>query len=102
MAITDKDITKLKTVFATKEDLKNFATKEDLAQFKNEMRGEMKQLREESKQHKDDVLNKLDGVMDELVKAREDRTLAVGKDREQDRRLDGVESRLTKVEVPVG
>ncbi len=29
--ITNKDIEKLKDVFATKEDLKNFATKEDLA-----------------------------------------------------------------------
>jgi len=31
--ITDRDIEKLKAVFATKEDLKNFATKEDLKQF---------------------------------------------------------------------
>ena len=31
--ITDNDITKLKTVFATKDDLKKFALKEDLKGF---------------------------------------------------------------------
>lgn len=31
--ITDKDIIKLKTIFATKDDLKWFATKEDLKLF---------------------------------------------------------------------
>lgn len=31
--ITDSDIEKLKTVFATKEDLKDFATKADLKEF---------------------------------------------------------------------
>jgi len=31
--ITDADINKLKTVFATKEDLKGFATKDDLKRF---------------------------------------------------------------------
>ena len=39
--ITDADITKLKGVFATKEDLKGFATKEDLKRFatKEDLKG---------------------------------------------------------------
>jgi len=31
--LTNRDITKLKTIFATKEDLKRFATKKDLKRF---------------------------------------------------------------------
>lgn len=83
MAITDKDIKKLAGTFATKDDLKGFATKDDLKEFKEE------------------VMGSLDKVMDELSKAREDRILAIGKDREQDRRLDGLESRVKKIEVEV-
>jgi hypothetical protein len=89
MAITNKDIDKLKEVFATKTDLDRFATKEDLKSFatKDELKG-----------LKNDIMGSLDKVMDELVKAREDRTLAIGKDREQDRRLDGLEGRVGKLE----
>ncbi|MBI5400267.1 hypothetical protein HZB07_06675 [Candidatus Saganbacteria bacterium] len=76
MAITNKDVEKLKEVFATREDLK----------------AGLSGLRRE-------VMGALDDVMNELVKAREDRTLAIGKDREQDRRLDSVEGRLAKVEA---
>jgi hypothetical protein len=75
MAITNKDVDKLKEVFATKDELK---------------------------QYKTEVMNGLDKVMDELVKARGDRTFAVGKDREQDRRIDSLESRMEKVEAKVG
>lgn len=84
MAITNKDVDKLKEVFATKDDLRRFATKDDLGELKR------------------DVLGGLDKVMDELVKAREDRALAIGKDREQDRRLDAIELRVGKVEEKVG
>ena len=35
--ITDKDIAKLKKVFATKDDLKNFATKDDLKEIRQEI-----------------------------------------------------------------
>src|SRR3989344_965676 len=41
MAITDTDIKKLKTIFATKDDLKGFATKDDLKGFatKDDLKG---------------------------------------------------------------
>lgn len=71
MAITNKDIDKLKGAFATKED------------------------------HRE-VMTTLDKVMDELLKAREDRTFAVGKDREQDRRLEGLEHRGGRIEARAG
>lgn len=91
MAITNKDIDKItekmREIFATKDDLfkveaklEKFATKDD---------------------HRE-VMTTLDKVMDELVKAREDRTLAIGKDREQDRRLDGLETRTLKIEAKAG
>ena len=35
--ITDTDITKLKKVFATKDDLKGFATKDELAELRADM-----------------------------------------------------------------
>ncbi|OGC11795.1 hypothetical protein A3K48_04815 [candidate division WOR-1 bacterium RIFOXYA12_FULL_52_29] len=63
MTITNKDVEKLKEVFATKDD------------------------------HRE-IMTTLDKVMDELVKAREDRMLAIGKDREQDRRLDRLEAKV--------
>lgn len=97
MAITNKDVDKLKEVFATKEDLNRFATKDDLEKLK-----EVFATKEDFKQYKTEVMNGLDKVMDELVKAREDRTFAVGKDREQDRRIDSLESRMEKVEAKVG
>lgn len=84
MTITNKDVDKLKEVFATKEDLNRFATKEDLdRKF-------------------DKVLSGQDRIMKELEKARGDRVLAKGKDDEQDRRLDGLEGRVQKIEVKVG
>ena len=92
MALTNKDIEKLTGVFATKADLAVFATKADLEGFAT--KGDLKGM-------KNEVMTTLDKVMDELVKAREDRVFAAGKDREQDRRLDGLESRVGKLE-PVG
>ena len=76
MTITNKDVEKLKEVFATKEDLKAFATKEDLDnKFK-------------------EVLSGQDRIIKELEDARQDRTLAIGKDRDQDRRLDKIEAKV--------
>jgi hypothetical protein len=49
-----------------------------------------------------DVLTGQDKIIKELETAREDRTFAIGKDRDQDRRLDGLEERVQKVEVKVG
>jgi hypothetical protein len=83
MAITDKDIKKLSEVFATKGDLKGFATKDDLSSLRK------------------DILDGQDKIMKELETARQDRNLALGKDREQDRRLDNLEGRMQTVEARV-
>ncbi len=45
--ITDNDIKKLKTVFATKEDLKACASKEDLIEFKDAILKEIRDLRDD-------------------------------------------------------
>ena len=75
MAITDKDIDKLKEVFATKEELKDQNNK---------------------------VVTRLDKIMGELEKAREDRIFAKAEDDRQNLRLDGLEGRMKKVEVKIG
>lgn len=51
---------------------------------------------------RDEVVSRLDKVMGELEKAREDRVFAMGKDRKQDERLDSLEVRVEKVEAKVG
>jgi len=84
MAITDKDISKLKEVFATKEDLNKFATKEELKDLNNK------------------VVTRLDKIMGELEKAREDRVFAKAEDDRQNLRLDGLEGRMKQVEVKIG
>lgn len=45
--ITDKDITKLKKVFATKEDLKQFITRSDIILFKDQILHEIQKLRDD-------------------------------------------------------
>ena len=67
MAITDKDVDKLKGVFATKDDLSEF---------------------------KGAVITRLDRVMGEIEKVREDRVFAKAKDDEQDGRLDRLEAKV--------
>ncbi|OIP84076.1 hypothetical protein AUK04_02760 [Candidatus Roizmanbacteria bacterium CG2_30_33_16] len=69
--ITDKDITKLKTVFATKEDLKEFATKEDLKRFATkedlgEMRKDYTETFHTVIEMIGDVSEKLDAVLVEV------------------------------------
>ncbi|MEA3494080.1 MAG: hypothetical protein U9R38_06825 [Candidatus Margulisiibacteriota bacterium] len=43
-----------------------------------------------------------DRIIKELEAAREDRTLALGKDRGQDRRIDNLEKRTGRIEEKVG
>ena len=74
MAITDKDVDKLKQVFATKDELAD--VKGELKVFRNEMN------------------TKLDKVMGELEKAREDRIFAKAKDDELEKRLETVEAKI--------
>ena len=78
MAITNKDVEKLKEVFAAKEDLRRFATKDDLDKFAT---------KDDLNEKFSEVLAGQDRIIKELETAREDRTLAAGKDREQDCRL---------------
>lgn len=82
MAITNKDIDRLKDAFASKEELN---AKFDGLSVKF-----------------DRLLSGQDKIMGELEKAREDRVFAQGKDREQDRRLDGLEQRVGKIEAKAG
>lgn len=48
-----------------------------------------------------DLLSGQDKIIKELEIAREDRVLAIGKDREQDRRIDSLEDRTQKLEAKV-
>lgn len=54
--ITDKDIQKLTTIFATKEDLNKFATKEELDELKDGMYTRMDKVMEELKAMREDNL----------------------------------------------
>jgi len=96
MAITNKDIEKMKEVFATREDLEKlkyvFATKEDLKQFETK--------KEATKRH-NEIMQSLDTLMKEKETAREDRVFAKAKDDEQDREISSLKSRVKKVEEKV-
>ena len=94
MAITDKDVTKLKEVFATKEDLKRFATKEYLKRFATKDDLQQFATKDELREFRGEVVTRLDRVMSELEKSREDRVFAKAKDDEQDKRLDKLEARF--------
>jgi hypothetical protein len=118
MAITDKDVEKLKGTFATKEDLNRFATKEDLNRFAtkedlNKLETKVFDKFAENDRRFDEIDNKIDKkfdqvlsgmdkVMGELVKAREDRVFAKAKDDEQDLKITRLEERVQNVEVKVG
>lgn len=96
MAITDKDVEKLKKTFATKDDLKNFVTKDDL---KQELSGfvtkvDLMGVRKDMKSLEDKMMTRFDKVIGELEKAREDRIFAKAKDDEQDKRLDRLEVKV--------
>lgn len=62
MAITPKDITLLKEVFATKEDLKEFATKKDL-----------RKVRDDFSQRMDDQFHNFADLLRQEIKASENR-----------------------------
>ena len=102
MAITDKDIKKLSEVFATKKEIERFATKDDLAKFatKEDLAGFA--TKDDLAGLKKEIMDSQDKIIKELESARQDRTLAIGKDREQDRRLDSLEGRVARVEERVG
>ncbi|KAF0134081.1 MAG: hypothetical protein FD145_935 [Candidatus Saganbacteria bacterium] len=99
--ITEKDIIKMKTIFATKADLEKFATKKDLESFGLKIDGRFHEI--DRKFDKidvrfDKITTMLDKVMGELEKAREDRIFAKAKDDEQDQKICIIESRVGKIE----
>ncbi len=102
MAITNKDVDKLKEVFETKEDLKRFATKDDLNKFATKDDLKRFATRDDLDAKFKEVLAGQDQIMKELEKARQDRTLALGKDREQDRRLGDLEGKVQRIEEKAG
>jgi len=67
MAITNKDIDKMKEVFVTKDEFQGF---------------------------RDEMLKGQDKIMGELEKIREDRVFAKAKDDELERRLEKVEAKV--------
>lgn len=81
--ITDNDIKKLKTVFATKDEL--WQVKVELKDEILDLRGDMSKLR-------NDVLDMLDAVYKELKDFRQEQTFHIQKHREIDERLDFLEN----------
>ena len=94
--ITDADVTKLKKVFATKDDLKGFATKDDLKGFatKNDLKA--LEARQDSKfATKNDLVDFKDAILHEIKGLREEITIVIGyKDQIED--LDYRVERLEK------
>jgi predicted nucleic acid-binding Zn-ribbon protein len=112
MVLTEKDLKKLSSVFATKEDLKSFATKEDLnklaldlAATKSDLKslaGEVKILSEKVKNLTAEVkdltaemharFNEVTNTLDWLVKAikdmKEDLTIRFAQYRRHDEQLE--------------
>ncbi len=93
MAITNKDVEKLKEVFATKDDLNKL---KEVFVTKEEFRFELAKLetKDDAARRHNEVMNKLDSLMKEKETAREDRIIAIAKDREQDRRLGVLEQKV--------
>jgi hypothetical protein len=103
MTITNKDIDKLKEFFAIKEDhLKLSADVEILKGDVSTLKRDVKTLQGDVDVLSNMVRTGFDKVMKGLSDAREDRILASGKDRDRDRRIDGLERRMHKVEEKVG
>jgi len=117
MAITDTDIKKLKTIFATKDDLKGFATKDDLKRFatKDDLKGfatkdDLKRFatKDDLKRFatKDDLKNSINNVMNKLdemlgVLRRNDDELTFTKHRvynDHSPQLDDHEKRISRLE----
>jgi predicted nuclease with TOPRIM domain len=83
--ITDNDVNKLKTIFATKDDLKAFATKDDLKAFAT---------KDDLKTSHEKVMDKLDVIAKELQDFRDEQTLHQGQHDEINERLDRIDEKL--------
>ena len=92
MAITDKDIKKLKTIFATKDDLKRFATKDDLEDIKEEIRQEFQFWRSE-------FYDRIDPILKEVQASREERVIINHRLEKHDNMLKNHQIRLHRLET---
>ena len=85
--ITDEDVEKLKTVFATKDDLNAFATKDDLNAFatKNdfqELKHDFKEFREEFdvvKENVQAILSILDKQSKPITELQQENAMSTGR-----------------------
>jgi hypothetical protein len=122
MALTNKDIEKLKTIFATKEDLFGFATKEDLARFATkedlsrfatkedlarfvtkaefaELKANVQDLNTGFQVLNNRMLINFDAVFKELQSIRQELVSFLGLYRRHDEQLINHEGRIAKLEV---
>lgn len=91
--ITSDDIKKLKGVFVTKDDLKQFATKVDLAKLQMEMNERFEAV-EERMATKDDfrkVMTVLDKVLKEVLAIRQEQSVHTGDHMRINERLNNIE-----------
>lgn len=91
MAISDKDITKLKQTFATKKDLDRFAIKQDVELIKNDMLDKVEAM---FTRFKSDIFDKIDPILKEVIASREERVLVSAKLSDHEDRLEKVEKQL--------
>ena len=104
MAITDTDIKKLKTIFATKDDLKRFATKDDLKNYptKDDLRFALAHQKDEIldtmtqllTQFKSDILNTISSFAKEIQENREERVVLASQVSRNTKRIEVLESKL--------
>jgi len=108
--ITDEDIKKLKTIFATKDDLKRFATKDDLKRFatkddlkryatKEDLRTTTRDILDLigafRKEFKEDIASFKDEILYEIKKLREE-VIVVGGYRDM---IEDHEQRIARLEA---
>ena len=102
MAITNQDITKLKTIFATKDDLKRFATKDDLKNSltnfvtKDDLSNAFNAFREEIGSKLNSIIETLSDVMKELQDNRDERTIITHKVSDHEDRIQNLEDKLAQ------
>ena len=126
MTITNNDIIKLKSVFATKKDLQRFATKQDLEKFATKDDLKMYATKDDLKMHatkddlkmyatKDDLIDfkdeilklltkfrsdmydKLDGILKEIVASRQEQTILSHKVSDHEDRITSLEAKVPSI-----
>lgn len=85
--ISDDDVKKLKTIFATKDELMKFATKDDLRKSKQELLDKI-----DEKYFK--IFDLVDGLAGEIRDSRGSRTIFSYRIEELEKRMEMVEKKL--------